>query len=116
MLNSYENIVEKTKKFAEKVERKIKINEVLFIFENILNEKEKIINFEKEMKNCTFSPKINKKSKLVKSTSCDDFYRKQIGWKKKIDFFNFKKANDPYINIEVNLFSQVYFKNSLRKI
>lgn len=36
--------------------------------------------------------------------------------KKKIDFFNFKKANDPYINIEVNLFSQVYFKNSLRKI
>lgn len=56
------------------------------------------------MENCTFSPKINKRTpRLPKSNSCDDFYRKQISWKKRLDYNNFKKANDPYIPIDVVL-------------
>jgi len=79
----------------------MKINQVFNIF---LTNNSKLNHLEKEMENCTFSPKINKskrESRLLKSSSCDDFYRNQISWKKKLEYRNINKANSPFCSSQV---------------
>lgn len=51
----------------------------------------------KEFENCTFSPSINRKSKkFTKSSSVQDFFKKQIDWRKKVDIKNMMSKNSSH--------------------